>query len=134
VTASNPPRSCPAQNGAGADIAVSYFTFAVGDCEQGPDRMPARTEVRGFFRQPGDHHDQDVLITATLLVPTGSPIAVMVHQVVGDELLTRRVEAALRANIRRCRQCRYASAAGCPALDESHLVEAIERTLAGSGP
>jgi len=104
------------------------------DCNSGRDMTPANTEVWGFFRQPGEECDDDALVTASLLVPAGSPIAAMAHQVSGDELLTRWVEAALRANVRRCRSCRRAGAAGCPALDELRLVEAIERALAGGSP
>ncbi len=131
MTAPVPPRSCPAQQGNGADITVSYFWFAADDCDTGRGWIPANTEVWGFFRQPGEEHDDDALITAALLVPAGSPIARMAREVSEDEMLTRWVEATLRVNVRRC-QC--APGTECPALNELRLVEAIEHALAGGCP
>lgn len=128
MTARVPPLSCPAQHGKGADIAVSFFTLVVDDCENGRDGLPAKTEAWGYFRQPGEEHDDDALVTADLLVPAGSPIAQMARLVGCEEMLTERVGAELRRNVERC-LC--AASAECPALDELRLVEAIEHALAG---
>ena len=95
------------------------------DCETGPDGQPTATEVFGFFRLPGDEHDDDSLVTASIVVPAGSRIARMAHQVSNgpDGRLTHKLDAVLRSNVTRC-PC--TAGTGCPALNDISLVLAME--------
>jgi len=133
MTATVPPRSCPAQHGNGADIRNSYFMLVVGDCFTGPDGRSASTEIFGFFRLEGEEHDDDALLTACLEVPAGSPAAVLARQV-GTGWEGRRIRRVARTLRRNIGQCPCPGSADCPALDEVRLVEAIEHALAGGSP
>src|SRR5215472_12309337 len=79
-----PGPACPARHGAGADVNVAHFVLVVDDCENGPCREPTSTDIFGYFRLPGDEHDDDSVITAGLFVPISSPIARLAHQVGAD--------------------------------------------------
>jgi hypothetical protein len=113
-----------ARQGTGTDISTAEFTLVVHDCETDPAEQPTATEVFGFFRLPGDEHDDDSLVTASIVVPAGSPIARMAHQVrTGpDGRLTHKLDAVLRSNVARC-PC---AGTGCPALNDISLVLAME--------
>ena len=121
-----PCPGCPARHGNGADLSAASFILVVEDCERSPAGYPISTEVFGYFRLPGAAHDNDVVLTAGLLVPVGSPIARLAHHVSAspDGALTGKVRDVLRANVARCPgpPCQ-----DCPALDEVSLVEAIRR-------
>ncbi len=133
MTASVPPRRCPARHGQGADIRNSYFMLVVNDSCTGPDGQPARTEIFGFFRREGEEHDDDALMTACLEVPAGSPVAVLARQV-GTGWKGRRIRRVARTLRRNIEQCPCSPGADCPALDEVRLFEAIEHALTGSSP
>jgi hypothetical protein len=68
--------------------------------------------------------------TASFVVPAGSPIARMAHQVNADSTLTRTAAAVLRSNVVHC-PC--TDRAGCPALNEMSLLLAMEQAT-GSEP
>lgn len=120
-----PCPGCPAVHGNGADLSVAGFTLVADDCQGGPGRQPAKTDVWGFFVLPGPEHDADVVLTAGLLVPAGSPIARLAHRAAASPARVARAGAVLRGNVARC-PC-PPGAPECPALDEVRLVEAIER-------
>jgi len=124
----DPLLRCPARLGNGADIRVADFTFVVEDCDTGPDGRPTVTEVFGYFRQPGDEDDDHGMETASIVVPVGSPIARIAHQVGADPKgrLTQKTAAMLRGNVIRC-SC--TTRAECPALSESSLLLAMEHAL-----
>jgi len=95
----------------------------------GPDgHTPTITEVFGYFRLPGEVHDDDTLQTAIVDVPAGSPIARMAHQVSTDPdgILTRKAGTMLRSNVARC-PCTATDE--CPALNEIRLLQAIEHAI-----
>jgi hypothetical protein len=121
-----PGPRCPARWGEGADVDVADFVLVADDCANGPDWQPTMTEIFGYFRVPGEGHDDDVVLTAGLEVPIRSPIAMLAHHVTADPVgtLPRKVGDLLRQNVIRC-PC--TSAGECPALDELSLVEAMER-------
>jgi hypothetical protein len=121
-----PLPDCAARHGHGADITTADFTLVADDCLTGPDGLPTRTDIFGFFCVPGEQHDDDVLLTAGLDVPAGSPIARMAIRVSADPDRTRTAGTMLRANIA---QCPCAASAECPALNEIRLLEAIERAV-----
>lgn len=119
---------CPAQQGKGTDIDTADFILVVHDCVTGPDGHPTITEVFGYFRLPGEVHDDDTLLTAVVEVPAGSPIAEMARQVSADPdgILTRKAGAMLRSNAA-C--CPCTARDGCPALNEIRLLQAIEHAI-----
>lgn len=45
------------------------FTFAAENSETGPDGQPRITEIWGFFSEPGQDHDDDILETGYLARP-----------------------------------------------------------------
>jgi len=112
------------------DTGASDFTFVVHDCETGRDGLPTTTEIFGFFGPAGSEDDDDFVTTASLVVPVGSPIARMAYQVSRQDRLIQRAAARLSRAARCCR----CVTAECAALDESHLVEALEHALAGGCP
>lgn len=120
-----PLPGCPAQHGKGTDISAADFILVVHDCECDRDGRPTTTEAFGYFRLPGDEHENDVLLTAGFEVPVGSPIARMAHQVSADTTgaLIHIVGTMLRGNVAHC-PC--ADKAECPALNEIRLLEAME--------
>ena len=61
-----PLPGCPARRGKGADTTTADFVLVADDCISGPDGQPTVTEVFGYFRLPGEEHDDDVLLTAGL--------------------------------------------------------------------
>jgi hypothetical protein len=124
-----PLPGCPARRGKGADTTTADFVLVADDCISGPDGQPTVTEVFGYFRLPGEEHDDDVLLTAGLEVPAGSPAAAMAHGVSADPGRTRTAGMLLRRNVARC-PC--AARGDCPALDEARLLEALEHA-AGRG-
>jgi len=117
-----PSPGCPARDGNGTDISTAGFTFVVNDCG-------VMTEVFGYFRLPGDEHENDALVTGECEVPTDSPIARMACQVAGSPSRERTVEAKLRRNIADC-SCTVSDE--CPALSVLRLVEAMERATGNS--
>jgi hypothetical protein len=112
-----PPPSCPARVGAGTDMKTAQFTF-VAESYSGRE-----TELFGFWRKPCDDVAEDIVQTADLAVPCGSPIAVLGERVAANGRKVGRVDAILRANVARC-PCAIVSA--CPALDEMSLLRAVE--------
>jgi hypothetical protein len=124
-----PPRGCPARYGNGADIRVARFTLVVDDCQLGPDGRPTITEIFGYFYAPGEDHD-DVLLTADIQVPIGSPIAQLAHRVSADPSRAQKVGAALRGNVTGC-QC--PARGQCPALTDIRVLEALEHAILASG-
>jgi len=126
----NGPPGCPARQGQGTSISAADFTLVVHDCDTGPDGRAATTEVFGYFRLPGEEHDNDSLETASIVMPALSPLACLVHLAGADGILTRRAAAMLRSNVTRC-PC--TARAECPALNEASLLAAIEYA-AGSEP
>lgn len=124
-------RACPTWHRKARGIDAAGFIFVVEDCERGSDGRNTMTEIFGFF-QPTGARGGDVQGTASLVVPIGSPIAVMAHQVNHD----RRGKSPLRVAailLKKLDQCGCAQPE-CPALDELSLVEAIEFALAGRWP
>lgn len=67
------PPGCPARQGQGTSIGAADFTLVVHDCDTGPDGRAATTEVFGYFRLPGEEHDNDSLETASIVMPALSP-------------------------------------------------------------
>jgi hypothetical protein len=101
-----PLPGCPAWQGKGTEISTAGFTLVVQDCERGSDGRPTATEIFGYFQLPEQDAD-DLLQTASIVVPAGSPIAQMAHQISAspDGTLAQQAGAMLRGNV-----------AGCPAL------------------
>lgn len=128
IRPARPGPGCPAQHGKGVDLSKAGFTFVADDCEAGTDGEDAITEIFGFFTEPGEDHDDDVLETACLAVPAGSPIAQRAHRVAGDPsgTLTRRAGDLLRGNVAGC-PC--ATTTECPALNKTSLLHAIRHAL-----
>jgi hypothetical protein len=126
-----PLPGCPARVGHGTDISAADFTLVAEDCERGPDGRLTATEVFGYFSLP-EQDACDLLQTASLVVPAGSPVARIAHQVSAspDGALAQKAGAILRSNIARC-PC--AATAECPALDEVSLLLAMEKA-AGAEP
>jgi len=94
------------------------FTFAAENHGHG-----TITAIWGYFRQPGEDHEDDLLETGCLEVPARSPIARMARQIAADPDAASDVEAILRASITAC-PC--TPAAECPAVDEVRLLGAME--------
>jgi hypothetical protein len=118
-----PPRplpSCPARIGAGTAMRTAQFTF-VAESYSGRE-----TELFGFWRKRGDDVAEDIVQTADLAVPCGSPIAVLGERAAASRRKIRRVDASLRANVAHC-PCAIASE--CPALDEVSLLRATEEAV-----
>jgi hypothetical protein len=126
-----PGLRCPALYGDGVDMRLAAFTFVVEkDCENGVDQLRAVVEVFGFFCQPGQEHDDDLLQTGCLAVPPGTPIARIACEVSAVPDAVAQIESILRADIAAC-PC--TTAAECPALTDVRLLEAIE-DAAGNPP
>jgi len=127
-----PLSGCPAQQGKGTDIDTADFILVVDDCVTGPDGRMTITEVFGYFRLPGDVHDDDTLQTAVVDVPAGSSIAKIAHQVSADPdgKIPQQAGTILRSNVARC-PCTDRDE--CPALNEIRLLEAIEQAIALEG-
>jgi hypothetical protein len=126
-----PLPSCPAWHGKGTDISAADFTLIVEDCERGPDGRLTATEVFGYFRLP-DQGAGDLVQTASIVVPVGSPIARLAHQLdtSPDGASAQITGAMLRGNVARC-PC--TATVECPALNETSLLLAMEKA-AGSEP
>lgn len=98
-----PASRCLALYGNGVDMRLAEFRLVVEkDCVDGVDRLRAIVEVFGFFCQPGEGHDEDLLQTACLAAPPGSPIARMACDVSSVPEAAARIESILRANIAAC--------------------------------
>jgi hypothetical protein len=121
-----PLPGCPARLGNGADASTAAFVLVALDCESGPDGRPTATEVFGYFWQPGEDHEDDMVQTASFTVPAGSRTAKMAHHVTSNGTLTRSADAILRGNVANC-PC--TGGAECPALNEKSLLLAIEQAL-----
>lgn len=124
MTGPAPPLSCPAREGNGADINSAKLVLIVEDCVTGADGRPTVTEAFGYFRLPGQEHDEDVLLAGGLEVPVGSPIAQIAHRVAASRRRTRRAAALLRDYVARC-PCTARDE--CSALTEISLLRALER-------
>jgi hypothetical protein len=121
---------CPAQRGKGADITTADFVLIANDCMTGPDGQPTLTEIFGYFRLPGEEHDDDVLLTAGLDVPHGSPMADMARRISADPDRIKTSGDMLRSNVVAC-PCTATDE--CPALNELRLLEAMERATLAAG-
>jgi hypothetical protein len=126
-----PLPGCPARVGHGTDISAADFTLIVEDCHGGPEGQLTATEVFGYFSLP-EQDACDLLQTASIVVPAGSPIARIAYRVSAspDGALVQKAGAILRSNIARC-AC--AATAECPALNEVSLLLAMEKA-AGAEP
>jgi len=126
-SASRPLPSCPALRQQPASISAARFTLVVEDCEDGPDGRETATDVFAYFH-PVREAEDDTLPTDSIVVPIGSPIADMAHEVGADlsVALALKVEASLRSKIASC-EC--TGRAHCPALSEMSLLEALESAL-----
>ena len=113
---------CPAILGRGTDLAMARFTLAAQDCERGPDGQMTLTEVTGLYQVPGQAAG-DVIHAGRFTVPAGSPPARQARQVARSRRRTRLAGELRRAAITAC-SC--APPAGCAALDDVALLEAIE--------
>jgi len=146
TTTRQPPSSrpgCPAQHGQATDLRRAVFTFAAENSDTGPDGQPQITEIWGFFREPGQDHEDDILETGYLALPAGSPIAIQARRIALLPGLSRTVEGTLRANITACPCTRQPvphepgalpdpnpdPGAECPALNALRLLEAIGHTM-----
>lgn len=123
---------CPALRGnSSVDMRLAEFTFVVEPgCVDGVDELHAVVEVFGFFCEPSEAPDDDLLQTGCLAVPAGSPIARIAGKVNAVSDTVGLVEDILRANIAAC-PCN--AAAECPALNDVRLLKAIE-IAAGDPP
>jgi hypothetical protein len=121
-----PLPGCPARLGGGADVSTAAFVLVALDCERGPDGRLTATEVFGYFWQPGEDHEDDMVQTASFIVPAGSRIAQMAHRVTSNGTLARSAGAILRGNVANCPRT---GGAECPALNEKSLLLAIEQAL-----
>lgn len=132
ANAVKPGFRCPALYGnSTVDMRLAEFTFVVEpDCVDGVDELHAVVEVFGFFCQPSEDPDNDLLQTGCLAVPPGSPIARIVGKVNAVSETVGLIEDILRANIAAC-PCN--TAAECPALNDVRLLEAME-IAAGDPP
>lgn len=126
--ASRPLPSCPALRQQPASISAARFTLVVEDCEDAPPYgRKTATEVFAYFH-PVREAEDDTLPTDSIVVPIGSPIADMAHEVGADlsVALALKVEASLRSKIASC-EC--TGREHCPALSEMSLLEALESAL-----
>jgi hypothetical protein len=121
-----PLPGCPARHGKGADIRAADFILVADDCVTGIDGQPTLTSVFGYFRLPGEEHDDDVLLTGDLEVPARSPIAEIAHRVSADSDCMWTAGKLLRSNVIHC-PCETSD--DCPALNEVRLLEAMERAI-----
>jgi len=112
---------CPAIFGLGTDLASASFTLAARDCEPCADGQTL-TEVSGLYQVPGQPAG-DVIHAGRFTVPAGSPAARLARQVARSRRRTRLAGELRRAAITAC-SC--APPAGCAALDDVALLEAIE--------
>ena len=117
-----PLPGCPARRGDGADVSVADFFLVVHDCPGGPGARPSATEVFGFFGLPDPAHENDVVVTASVVVPSGSPAARLAHQVSNDPPGTQRAGDLLRRHVTGC-PC--TAPVECPALDQAMLLAAL---------
>ena len=126
-----PLSGCPALVGNGTDISAADFTLIVEDCDGGPNGQLTATEIFGYFSLP-EQDTCDLLQTASIVVPAGSPIAQIAYRVSAspDGALAQKAGALLRGNVARC-HC--AATAECPALNEVSLLLAMEKAT-GSEP
>lgn len=129
--ASRPLKGCPARSGDDwFSVEGAEFVFCAEDCRNAGEPV---TEVFGFFCRPGwrdDPRDEDMVQTAGLEVPAGSPLSRMAHQAdtpAGRSLMARKLRRVIA-------QCPCADVAGCAALDEVNLVAAIEHAARWAGP
>jgi hypothetical protein len=122
ATRARPLPGCPAFRGNGTDITEADFVLVVHDCPCGPAARQSATEVFRYFAEPGPGHDNDVIVTAAVVVPFGSPAARLAHQVSADPSCAQRAGDLLR---RQVTACPCTASAECPALDESRLVAAL---------
>lgn len=131
-----PSPGCPSQHGHCTDLRRAVFTFAAENSETGPDGQPQITEIWGFFREPGEEHDDDFIETGYLALPAGSPVAIQARRIALLPGLARTVEGTLRASIAAC-PCTHQPTPGpppgthaeCPALSSPRLLEAIGHTI-----
>lgn len=125
-----PLAGCPARSGDDLfSVEGAEFVFCAEDCRNAGEPV---TEVFGFFCRPGwrdDPLDEDMVQTAGLEVPAGSPLSRMAHKAgtpAGISLMARKLRRVIA-------QCPCADAARCAALDELNLVAAIEHAARRAG-
>lgn len=118
-----PLPGCPARRGDGADVNVAEFFLVVHDCPCGPAARPSATEVFGFFGLPDPEQENDVVVTASVVMPSGLPAARLAHQVSNDPPGTQRAADVLRRHVTAC-PC--TASAECPALGQARLLAALQ--------
>ena len=122
-----PLPGCPARRGHGTDIRAAAFTLTVRDCPGSPGTQAATTAVSGIFGPP--EQGQDVVVTASISLPAGSPPATLAHQVSADQYCTQRAADLLRSRII---SCPCTTPASCPALTPASLLAALDYAAGGS--
>jgi len=131
VTRRYPP-DCPAQEGGGADITASPFTFVAHDCWGGRSGRAQVTEVFGFFRDLDADGDSDrlndVLQTCVIELMPSSRLARLARRIAGDPTArpAARVGEMLRVSVL---MCPGASGRECPALNRATFVRAMEHAF-----
>jgi hypothetical protein len=80
------------------------------------------TEIFGYWQVPAQDAE-DLIHADGFAVPAGSPVALLARKVARSRRRTRLAGELIRAAISAC-PC--APAAGCPALDDLAMLEAIE--------